>query len=87
MLATLSSHIYKTAESGDYLVYTVDPDTTNEELTKILKSLENEERKDQDSRLILEWGLSQSTLEDVFLRITNDAGYSGGRNTNQTTED
>ena len=47
------------------------------ELIPFLEFLEREEV--QPNACITDWGVSQTTLEDVFLRVTRTV-YEGGRN-------
>jgi hypothetical protein len=52
-------------------------DGCNRELIPFLEYLEREEAVPGSA--IASWGISQTTLEDVFLRVTRRV-YEGGRN-------
>eukprot|EP00825_Cyclidium_porcatum_P006564 TRINITY_DN13269_c0_g1_i2.p1 TRINITY_DN13269_c0_g1~~TRINITY_DN13269_c0_g1_i2.p1 ORF type:complete len:358 (-),score=55.42 TRINITY_DN13269_c0_g1_i2:259-1332(-) len=56
-------------ESGDRLIITV-PLDKNQEIKTFFKVMESQKASELKS-MILEWGISHTTLEEIFLKITN----------------
>ena len=65
------------AESGTSLVFGVNTDDY-ETLVPFFRFLEQEENR--ENTIIRDWGISQTSLEDVFLKVTREV-YSGGNRT------
>jgi len=63
------------AESGGSLVFGINAND-HQTLVPLFRYLEEEERKGAQS-IIMDWGISQTSLEDVFLKVTRQV-YSGG---------
>lgn len=70
------------AESGGSLVFGVNTDDYKT-LVPFFRFLEDEEKK--PNSIIRDWGISQTSLEDVFLKVTRQV-YSGGDRTDGYNE-
>jgi len=58
-------------EAAGSLIYTV-PNNRIEEITTLLRVIE------QEARMLKDWSISHSTLEEVFLKLTKESNYVGG---------
>lgn len=70
--------------SGGNLVFSLPLASINEGLIGLLEQLEEEEKK--PFGLIKSFGVSQTTLEDVFLKVTRKV-YQGGKKLHASEED
>ena len=62
------------AESGSSVIFGINADDYRE-IIPLFKFLEESDKEAAD---FVDWGISQTTLEDVFLKVTREV-YSGGR--------
>jgi len=67
------------AESGGSLVFGVNA-SSHHTLVPLFRYLEEEEQKGAHESIVKDWGISQTSLEDVFLKVTRQV-YSGGNRT------
>jgi ABC-type multidrug transport system ATPase subunit len=73
------------SENAGNLIFNI-PFGQEKKLANIFQFVEKDLQEDESDRLVKDWGISHTTLEEVYLKVTNEAdfGYGSGQK-NATT--